>query len=117
MNLKSRVGSKEKSTTKDASRATKANPLAKLAEYLKKMNSERRKTLQKLDEGSTESENEEINLPDAVVENIVNPEREAEMFTTFQKHQLDWDDIEARITIICRELMDGIKLLATNVNV
>ena len=47
------------------------------------MNSERRKTLQKLDEGSTESENEEINLPDAVIGQIVNPEREAELFTTF----------------------------------
>ena len=116
MNLKSRAGAKEKSTTKDATGAKSNNPLAKLAEYLKKMNSERRKTLQKLDEGA-ESENEHVNLPEAVVEQVVNPEREAEMFTTFQKHQLDWDDIEARITMICRELMDGIKLLATNVNV
>ena len=83
MNLKSRGMSKEKSTTKDAKGASSNNPLQKLAEYLKKMNSERRKTLQKLDEGSEYSDNEEVNLPEAVVGQIVNPEREAEMFTTF----------------------------------
>ena len=82
-NNKSRGLSKDKSTTNFVGSASSNNPLQKLAEYLRKMNSERRKTLQKLDEGSTESENEEINLPEAVVGAVVNPEREAEMFTTF----------------------------------